>query len=606
MASTSGQSSSIFKRNVLIGISFAAGLTLGVITVFAILQQRSQNEHSTHDVAQGGSQQTSTKSTDNSRTAVAGQFAEVFQHRNVFEQNKELYSILSSASEEELEDWWIQSQRIERNSHREIAQDAILRHLTAINSQTALTYIEEISTFQSVELLRSVFSEWSILQLDEAIEAATTLSGSRRSVALEAILETRDDLPDSKRRTIAIQLEGEESFLELLSDATAFESIAQPNESWEILLNDEVNDYLQLDSLIMVAEAWREQIGFEVFSKIYHSEVDDLGAKRRLVSTIAQLDFFGALNYTRGLDEDSEKQFLAGTIARAWARTDAQTALAAVSRDESLALHLELEIAKIWAQTKPYDVIDSIETLSEEARIQTLERTFSEIADQDPLEAIEKLNIVEEFVANTSSIIQRIVNSWARQQPDAATDWVLSNYPSDDPHRHMLLVTVLHFLASQDPDRAFELATANPSTSMGINLESMVIRRIAHEVDIDEAKKFLASVKSLKPQDAYALVGQEMVAQGLYSDALEFSKDLPETNQLHYYYNILNSWIQDKPKALYDSLEDLPTSSVKSRAAFLLIRQNIYEPSLTDEQISHARMLLNSRDQSSLERIENR
>ena len=121
--------------------------------------------------------QTSSDSIHSSGTVVAEQFAEVFQHRNVFEQNKALHSVLSSASEEELGDWWIQAQRIERNSHRKIAQDAILRHLTAISPQTALTYIKEMSTFQSEELLRSVFSEWSILQLDEAIEAASSLSG---------------------------------------------------------------------------------------------------------------------------------------------------------------------------------------------------------------------------------------------------------------------------------------------------------------------------------------------------------------------------------------------------------------------------------------------
>ncbi|MCY3541978.1 MAG: hypothetical protein OXH31_08770 [Gammaproteobacteria bacterium] len=606
MATTSGQSSSAFKRHVLIGISFAAGLILGVLAVFTIQHLQPQNEQSSQDVARGGTQQTSTKSTDSSGTTLTEQFAEVFQHRNVFEQNKALYSFLSSASEQELGNWWIQSQRIERNSHREIAQDAILRHLTAINPQTALTYIEEISIFQSEAPVRSVFSEWSLLQLDEAIEAANTLSNSRRRIALESILETRDDLSDSRRHAIAIQLEGEEIFLKFLSDTNAVKNLAEPQESWEILLNDDVADYLQLDSLTKVAEAWHEQIGLEVLSKIHQSEIDDLSAKYRLVRTIAQLNFQGALDYTRGLDDESEKSFLAATIVRAWARTDAQTALAAVSMFESLSSYLELQIARIWAQMKPYEVIDSIETISEEVRIATLEKAFSEIADQDPLEAIDKLNIVEKFVANTSSIVQRIVNSWASQQPDTATDWVLSHYPPDAPHRNLMLSTVLHFLALHDPNRAFELATANTSARTRFNLEKLVISRIAYKVDIDLAKQLLSKVKTLQPHEAYAIVGQEMLTQGLYNDALELGEDLPETNQLIYYYSILNSWAQDKPRALYDSLEDLPTNNIKSIAALQLIMANTFERSFTDEQISHASTFLSSRDQSSLERYENR
>ena len=68
------------------------------------------------------------------------------------------------------------------------------------------------------------------------------------------------------RRSIASQLSGEETFLKLASDTLASKSITEPKQSWEILLNDGVNDSLQTDSLDIVAEALREQIGFEVLN----------------------------------------------------------------------------------------------------------------------------------------------------------------------------------------------------------------------------------------------------------------------------------------------------------------------------------------------------
>ena len=610
MMPTSEQSSSFSKRSVLIGASFAAGLTLGVLAVLAFQHLMLQDEQSSQGVARDGSSQTSTERTERAGTAAAEQFAEVVQHRNVIGQSKALYSILSTASEEELGNWWIQSQKIKRNSHREFAQDAILRHLTVINPQTALKYVEEISIFQTVEPLRSVFSEWSLLQLDDAIEAATTLSSSQRTVALETILETRDDLPDSRRRTIAIQLDGEETFLKRLSDAAAFKSMGEPNESWEILLNDEVTDYLQLDSLILVAEAWREQIGLDVFSKISHSQFDDLGTKRRLLSAIVHEDLAGALDYTRRLADPHLKQFLGKIVVSEWAKTDARAALEAISTFESVSLVsvLEQEITQVWAKTKPHELIENIEMISEEVRLPTLETAFSRFARQDPLDAIEKLSMVEDFVGNTSSIIVHILTPWAFKQPEAAAEWVMSQYSVDDPQRRRLMQTVLTLMAPKDPDRAFELATEHPSQpGGGYPLDLVVIRTVAFSGDIDAAKKLLTRVKEAEAHhNAHAEVGEAMVVQGQYNEAVELGRELSDSKQLDYFNRISGMWARNKPTALYEHLEDLPTSRVKSRAAFHLIWQNIHEPVLSDEQVANAKTFLSPREKAQVEAMENR
>ena len=519
-----------------------------------------------------------------------------------------LYSNVYRASEEELGEWWIQSQRIERNSRREIAQDAILRRLTAINPRTALTYVEELSTFQSVEPIRSVFSEWSTLQLDEAIEAATTLSDSQRSVALEAILETRDDLPDSRRRTIAIQLDGEETFFKRLSDAAAFKSMAEPKESWEILLNDEVTDYLQLDSLVMVAEAWREQIGLDVLLKISQSEFDDLDTKRRLLKSIARVDLAGALEYTRGLADDHFKRFLGTIVVSEWARTDARAALGAISTFESISIVsvLEQEIAQVWAQTNPHELIENIEMISEEIRLPALETAFGGFARQDPLDAIEKLSMVEEFVGNTSSIIRHIVDPWALKQPEVAAEWVMNEYSPDDPQRRRLMQTVLMRMAPKDPDRAFELATAHSSQlGGGIPLDLLIIHTVAFNGDIDAAKKLLTKVKETETHhNALTLVGDAMIVQGQYSEAVELGRELSERRQQDYINSIMSTWASAKPTVLYEYLEDLSTSNAKSRAAYYLIWHNVRDPVLSDEQVAKAKTLLGPVDKAHVEAME--
>ena len=608
MTSATKKNSGMSKRNLVIGITFAAGLAFGIVAVIAIQNLSPQNKHATQDVAQPDVQLTSTKSADGASTAGTvdvGQFQDIFKHPTVFDQNAVLYTTLFSATEQELKDWWIQSQKIERKSHRETVQDAILRKLTAINPKEALRYIEDVSKFQTDALLMSVFSEWSVSQLDGAIGATTSLSGRQRNVALQAILETRDDLSEGERLSISKQLAGEETFLKLVSDAKASQSIAEPQESWDVLLSDDVDDNLQTESLAIVAEAWREQVGFEVLSNIY-AEIEDYQSKFHLVEAIVQVDLAGALDYTRGLLEEDEQLYLSRIIVREWASTDAQATLAAVSTFEpsSLASTLESSVATTWSHTNPDEAIENIEVLSEQFRLRTLQLAFMQIAREDPMDAIAKLSSVENFVGNTSTIVESIVNEWSRQEPDTAADWVVNNFAREDPQRRRLLEKVLPSLTRQDPNRAFELALEHPTPTGNIGLDYYVIVELARDGDIEVAKKFLPRVQENSKEFLYASVGEAMVEEAQTGEALELGKDLDEAGQKTYYRLVFSTWAKTFPNDLYESLEDLQTSSIQSSAAMQVILSNLRRPLLTDDQIEHARTLLSSDDEAILKRIE--
>ena len=586
------------KHIVVVGLTFLAGTVLGVLVVLVIQNFNPQDDIATQDVAHGNVQHTSAKGLVNARSKTTigiGDFQQVFDQQSISEQLAVLHSTLSQATEQELKDWWIQSQEIERENHRKIVQRAILQSLTSIDPQAALQSIEDVSMFHVNSLLKSVFSQWSITQLDEAIEAATTFSDSRRRVALEAILETRDDVSASERLSIAKRLDGEETLLKLVSDHEASQNIAEPSESWKILLNDDVDDSLQIESLIVVAEAWHEHVGFEVLSNIT-AEVRDYWVQRRVMEAIVQFDPASALNYTLGLLDESEQAQLSSLVVREWASTNAQAALAFVNSIEqsSMASMLEREIASVWAGTKPREAIENIEKISEEVRLATLETAFARMARQDALEAIGMLSSVENFVGNTSSIAQRIVNHWSVQNPHAAADWVLRNYSQDDPHRRSLLEYVLPRLALQDPDHAFELAMEQPPPDQGHGLELYVIRALAYDGDIERAKILLPRVNENTKLLAYSEVGEAMVRESQIDQAMEMGKEFAATTQRIYFQRVLWQWGRTDPKNLYESLDNLPTSELKSIAATQLILWNKYEPVFTNEQIEHAKTFLSS------------
>ena len=598
MTKTRGSLSISARRKLVIGITFCVGLTLGVLAVIVIQTLGPLSDLAVDDDIRSDAHQflTTNGGSEPTETPVdVGKFEDILLHRSVFDQITALRNSLSLATEEELQEWWIQSQEIERKSYRESVQDVILRKLVSINPQHALQCIKEVTKFQTDDLLRSVFAEWSALQLDAAVEAAATLSVHERNIALQTILEARDDLSESELHSIATRLDGEQTLLQIESATKAYDSIAYPMESWSLLLNDDVDDSLQTEVLAIVAMAWREQVGFEVLSFIA-SDIEDFWDRRRLIDVIVQQDPAGALEYTQGLSQ-REPSDLSSLVVAAWARIDALAALAAVnSMEQSLAnVNLENVIASVWAQTKPNELIENIEKISEDLRLRTLESAFSAISRRDPLEALAKLSSVENLVVSTANIEKFIVMFGSDKNPVATTDWVIRTYSADNPRRRQLLEYSLLHLARQDPERAFELALAQPTPDGELGLESRVIYAITHEGEIELAKKLLPRVKEGRTkQSSFAWVGRAMVANLQTDEALELGEDLEESERRFYYSSVLNSWASTHPKNLFESLESLSSSALRTQAASELIRQHEFEPVFTEEQVDSIKTYLSS------------
>ena len=604
----SGRPSTSLNRSSSIGISFSAGLVLGILAVVAIHFFSQQNERSTGD----GVKHIVTSPASDSNASAAdkiglGQFKEIFNYQRMSEQYQALHSTLSKATEQELKDWWIHSQKIERGSHRKMAQSAILQHLTKMNPEEARRFSENVSKFEVDALLESIFGQWSVSNLEGAVNAATRLSGAQRLVAAQTIVETRDDLSDTERLSIARQLEGEEQYLQSVSDTLASQSIADPEMAFDILRTDDVADSLQTESLSIVVDAWFEKIGFEVLSNIYtefeDSSRDSDRVRRHLVRRVAQTNPAEALEWVRTLPEGRKQSFLANVIVGAWASTNPEAALTAAATFESTSLVSELEttIAGSWAATNPSGFIDNFEKIPEESRGFSLPIAFQLLAHQNPSQAIAKLKTVETRIRSVSMLERFIVNAWTVQDPDATAQWVLKRFAVDDPQRLRLLRIVIPNLVRQDPNRAFELAIAEPTPVRGARLENSVISTIAQDGDIELAMKLLPRAKE---RDAltYADIGVALFRESRTEEALELGMDFSGRDHQTYYRKIFYEWVKADPKDLYESLDGLSSKSIRSSAASELIVRNRSNPIFTDAQIENIENFLIAEDEARLNR----
>ncbi len=98
-------SQDVSKRRLIVGITFAVGLVIGVLTVITVQSFVLKSEPEPYDLADIELQQNSTENFDRDSNLLSfgiGQFEEIFKLRSPVEQRKALYNILSSSTEQEL------------------------------------------------------------------------------------------------------------------------------------------------------------------------------------------------------------------------------------------------------------------------------------------------------------------------------------------------------------------------------------------------------------------------------------------------------------------------------------------------------------------------
>ena len=159
MISLGDNLSATSKNKLVIGLALAIGFLLGFLTAMLIHSLNPLNQRASHEVFQLKSPQSSTINRDRNSAKVSievGQFQEIFKLRSIGEPGNVLYTTLSRATEQELKEWWSESQKIERESHRMFAQNAILRQLVTVNPHVALSCIDDVSIFQADTLLKGL------------------------------------------------------------------------------------------------------------------------------------------------------------------------------------------------------------------------------------------------------------------------------------------------------------------------------------------------------------------------------------------------------------------------------------------------------------------
>ena len=586
---------------LLIGIAIGVGSAIAISVIYSKLSDRTVSDTGTaiqnDDEPQGQAKSADLSPSEESELDLEIDLHKVVELGSSFSRRAALYSLLENANEKELVRMLSQSKTVSPISRRQELQTAIFRKFATMNPTAALREVQEIPKLQQGPLIFAVFQEWSSTELQEAIAHAEPLIGSQRTTAVEAILGSRSDLTAKQKLEIAQRLRNEDIARILIVKEELSKHIGNPSEQWNIIVNDDVDDTNQIESLTQVAELWKQEIGFEVLVHVQAAELDSYALHTTLIRRLTEDDPEAALNFLLST-QGEQRELIGRTVAGSWARSEPLAAFNALESFEPPWLRNSLRdsVAYVWASTDPVSLLENASLLDPANRTIPLGVALAEIARSSPQLALVQLETLAESIDDTTTFERSIVSAWSEQDPQTAVDWILSNYNPDDPKRSQLLPNALGNLSLENPHKAMRLALEQPVPTDQQPPEYRIIRQMSWNAELEVVADFLSRVrpdpKTNSRSYVFGLVGEAFIRNEQFDKAVKLAGQLPESQREKYFTNITYSWAYADPIHLYENLESLPTAKAKKYAAQALESINGRRPVLSDEQIDAIRTYL--------------
>ncbi|MCY3884983.1 MAG: hypothetical protein OXG24_08740 [Gammaproteobacteria bacterium] len=369
-----------------------------------------------------------------------------------------------------------------------------------------------------------------------------------------------------------------------------------PSQAWNSLVQDDKENIAQVDAFLKVAAVWADEEGLMVVDKVRETLGSSAVADAVVLSILYdafESDSQTAFQSALALSPHSRKEALASIVSM-WAKTDPIATLTALNSNNLGALHAELHQSLIdsWIENNPNDLLANLEHLPDYLKRNAQHGAMLGVARTTPPDAIEFLAELPNDPNDDRryDLAFEIAEHWSRIDAYAALEWASSiPFPGEGNKRpqRMLLTKVLRNLAASNPNLALQAALNDPMGRFDHGLEPYVVSKVA-QLDAEKAISMLSNVRDGKTKTAsYRSVGRALSEHGNYERAVDLGLSLSEENQSNYYCAVFNVWARSDPGHLLKSLEEMPTSLVKSQAAYNLLASHRRSGLLNDKEIEN-------------------
>ena len=519
--------------------------------------------------------------------------AELESVASPFHRTVAIHGLVGSADEETLLQLWEETSRL-TPSLREETQVVVIQRLAALDPTAAVHIVSEYQSVEQIALVAATFREWSLKNLNQAIEYARTLDLEARNAAVESMVLSREDLSAEQRREIARQLNTEWLGVDAIKRTTNTPLILDPQSEWTAFLKhnsgnlDSPND-AQLRMMTHIIAAWIQNEGVNALDKVIETlptQTAVWNALDRMVKHIAAIEPQRAFEVAIHLRE----QGIIGLLEQAtseWAKVEPWSALNAVSTIEARNMRRDLHsrVLETWAVSDPNALLEQIGRLPDNLQQIALKKAIRSLSWTSPQRASEMLYEIKDQ-SSRDRIALAIATSWSISDIRSTLHWI-ENEPSFDHNRDVLIDAAFSGLAHADPRQALQVALDQPLNEDGVGPEAAVVSGATFS-DMDTAIALLPSVREGKTKvEAYESVIQMLTAINNDGDrAIDLLIQLAKEEEIPKDAHLLTDLALRVPRGLFFALDRFEPMGFKRRVAKELLRFHEHDNTFTTEQIS--------------------
>ena len=499
---------------------------------------------------------------------------------------------LNALSQHQLFELIERSSKKPRTDRLDTIQEMLVEHVAQISPKEAITSIAKFSEHRRHALLQVIFSHWSEANFDEALVALAELPRADRLIAANAIIAVRGDFSSSDLSSEIDRLDFESELAAIKQELKIYEILDQdPSRAFSLLINDEIDNWEQIDLYRQVVEQWYQTDGLSIVLLIDDAPLGG-GVFGELFEQVTQSDREAALIFFSSV-EDSRQMGLGYRLIEDWVVEDPESALHAVkSLPKSGFRHSMLRsVATDWAQESPNVVLDRLLEIPRLYRADALSAAATKFAQENPKDALERIEELRSVPGtDVDRAVESIIRTWSSDAPKLALDWVLSFAKEDSKERVELLREVLPKYALVEPLRTMTIAIDEHTSSWIGNLESIVIRSLLSADRFDTAIELLESVREEIKLSEYTYVGVELIEHNRMEDTLALADSIAENDRLDYFYRVASlALISEHSSAVLDMIASLPTAELQSDVAKKLLNERGVDGDFTEKQLKTLR-----------------
>ncbi|MCY3626662.1 MAG: hypothetical protein OXG88_03365 [Gammaproteobacteria bacterium] len=441
------------------------------------------------------------------------------------------------------------------------------------------------------DLVDVVFSEWSLVDLREAIAASKKLGNALRDTALRSIIATRTEVTNENWMALANEHELDVTIRKLVSEKDVKNMLDSPIEVVRILREDNVPYYLQYDLKKKFARAAFQRHGMSAFEPI--AELLAENAERvnlyfmnedNSVQLIEVADRLPDLPY--GL----RFKVVLGLID-AWVVDSPDTAYEELSTFADFRQRFWSHIAfDKWAEVDVEGLLERIESFPRYERGWAAEVGIIELAKKSPADAALRMAELENILGvNVSRLQKQLLYYWQQEDPTETLQWITENTEAGSQNQANLLASFLSSLAEEDPAGALEIALSQAPTSAYAEQGSVsgIIEHLTETGEFELAMSALDRVPDAARLGSYTAVGKVLVEKEQWHEALDLVAEFSHEDKYQYFVGLTLWAARNDLDKMLDTIPGLPSENRWLVAHAALANAKYYGSLMTEKQIEY-------------------